>query len=478
MRRYFFDMTDLRGFLGHQDTLTGIQRVVVMAAAKARLRLSPEAVWLCYYDEKLEQYLACKPDPDQMIDITDIDELRRVLNIAPEPDRLPGLDKYRKRPGKRALKTLQYDLEAYFERERSFVKIGSTAAEWRKLRKPSSSENLDRPIRKPFREVARKQDCLLLLDNTIRLEHVEEHFHEASESGIEIIALLHDLIPIVAPHFTKSNAPSWLFNWLKRSVKYVSYYLANSENTARDLQRFLDTQDADQDVTVVPLAQARLEVKPPASNTLTQAEVTAFPDFAASRGVDDRARGTSKTPFALTVGTREIRKNLWGVARAWQRLHAELGDETPKLVVAGRPGWLNEDFDDMMRATGNLGGWVTVIDDASDADLAWLYERCLFTICASFYEGWGLPVGESLAYGKTAVVSNVASLPEVGRDLVLYCNPHDMRDIAATCKRLTSDVKTRIELERKINQATLRSWSDVAEDIVRATTRQEQRPNA
>lgn len=40
--------------------------------------------------------------------------------------------------------------------------------------------------------------------------------------------------------------------------------------------------------------------------------------------------------------------------------------------------------------------------------------RHQFTIYPTFYEGWGLPVTESLRYGKVPVTSDSSSLPQAG----------------------------------------------------------------
>ncbi len=85
---------------------------------------------------------------------------------------------------------------------------------------------------------------------------------------------------------------------------------------------------------------------------------------------------------------------------------------------------------------------------------------------ASKYEGWGLPVGEALAYGKTAVVANNSALPEVGGQLVEYCDAESVDSIAAIERVL--DPGHRMALERKIAAADLRSWNDVAQDMLAA----------
>jgi len=77
--------------------------------------------------------------------------------------------------------------------------------------------------------------------------------------------------------------------------------------------------------------------------------------------------------------------------------------DPPHLVCVGRLGWKSSSFISTLVETNYLDGKVLLLRDISDTDLRMLYSHCLFTVCPTFYEGWGLPVGESLAMGKICV---------------------------------------------------------------------------
>ena len=172
----------------------------------------------------------------------------------------------------------------------------------------------------------------------------------------------------------------------------------------------------------------------------------------------------------LVVGTLESRKNLWRLVQAWDRLTREDGLEMPRLIFAGKQGWFNEDLMDWMRASGNLRGWVQFVEGPTDAELAYLYRNCLFTATVSLYEGWGLPIGESLGFGKTAVVADNSAMPEVGGDLVTYCDATSIASIADACRKLIAEPAQREALEAKIAATDLRGWDDVAADYIEALT--------
>jgi hypothetical protein len=196
---------------------------------------------------------------------------------------------------------------------------------------------------------------MVLLDNVQKQTALEPHLRAAHAGGIEITALLHDLIPLVMPQVVQGDMPRRMHDWLVRSTGYVSRYVANSQNTAQDLGRFLAALGAEQPLYVVPLAQAPVEVTSPAIGD-DGVDATLYPDLAQSMSVPDRIRRLAKREFVLVVGTMEIRKNLWGIAQAWDKLRAD--SELAAETYSPTQGWLNDDFDALIQGTGKLGGWI------------------------------------------------------------------------------------------------------------------------
>ena len=53
---------------------------------------------------------------------------------------------------------------------------------------------------------------------------------------------------------------------------------------------------------------------------------------------------------------------------------------------------------------------VSELRQLNDVELDLLYRNCMLTMFPSFAEGWGLPVGESLAHGKICLCSRVGGI--------------------------------------------------------------------
>lgn len=482
MSRYVFDVTALRQYMAQQSQLSGIQRVSVMTIDRARKKIGADHVWFGYHEHLTNSYKVCSCPTSKVHDLTNYAKLCELLHVSHTRPTLPGMEKYPERSIKRRLHTWQRDLCATLRHQRYFQNRGLSLNDWKAARaKVSSSRNIN-CSHENLKTFARPGDRLVLLDNAWFPKGLEPWLkHAATKLGLDVCVLLHDLIPLVTPQYTESDMSVRFHDWLMRSTEYVTCYLANSENTGQDLRAFLDAQAASLPVHVVPLAQAQL----PSEQHSTQHDIfqdarqytdrittveKVYAAFTQGVRIPDRIRALTKTPYVLVVGTMEVRKNLWQLATVWDRLRKQSGRDLPKLVFSGRRGWLNDDFDALMRATGQLGGWAEIVEGPSDDVLSYLYRNCLFTVTASFYEGWGLPIGESLGYGKTAVVSNTSAMPEVGGDMVEYCDPHSLESIEAACLRLIDDPAHRAVLEDRIARASLRSWDMVAQDIMEAVT--------
>lgn len=67
----------------------------------------------------------------------------------------------------------------------------------------------------------------------------------------------------------------------------------------------------------------------------------------------------------------------------------------------------------------------------SEEALTSVWQGCECLVFPSLYEGFGIPVLESMKFGKPVLSSNTASLPEVGGDAVLYFDPRKPEEIAS-----------------------------------------------
>jgi glycosyltransferase involved in cell wall biosynthesis len=114
--------------------------------------------------------------------------------------------------------------------------------------------------------------------------------------------------------------------------------------------------------------------------------------------------------YVLAVATLEPRKNLARLVEAARLVGVE-------LRVVGARGWGGVE----------VPGWV---GEVTDAELAELYRGARCVLCASLYEGFGLPVVEAMASGTPVVTSRGTALEEIAGGAAVLVDPHDVEAIA------------------------------------------------
>lgn len=466
--QYFFDLTATATYLKRRTSFSGIQRAVVMLIEKVAVRVGAGNVHLGLFDRASGTYLTFPLTSLAPGELTDACSLRARLGYGRGQVGLhPVLNKYRDQPRKLWFHRLKFQAAYLVGYERPFTRKNMKRQEWRDHYARYLAKSRPLPFA-PLADVALPGDQFVLLDGAYLGSSTAEAFRTVRAIGLSTCTMVYDLVPIVVPHVVQGLGPLTFYDSLLESESYTDRYLTDSESARQDLQQFLATHGIERPITVVRLAQAPLptEIDTVTGPLAAKVDRKSFSQVLDSAAIDDRIRMLASYPFVLCVGTLEARKNNWRLATVWDRLRRVEGLRLPKLVFAGRRGWLNDDFNRLMNATGQLGGWVEIVEGPSDRELEYLYQNCEFVAMPSLYEGWGLPVGEALSYGKTAVVSNTSSLPEVGLDMVEYCDPTSINSIAEACLRLIADPDRRLALEEKIRESTLRSWDDVARDLV------------
>ena len=267
--------------------------------------------------------------------------------------------------------------------------------------------------------------------------------HQRKGDAFKLCYLIYDVAPHLFPHlFPKSHVAQ--FNaFLSEAIDGADLLLTASTSTGRDLARVCSSASHHVPVKVVRLG-----------------------DQLAERAAGAPVSGVV-APFLLSVGTIEVRKNHLLLYQMYKLAEAE-GIDLPPLVIVGRRGWLTDDVLYAFEHDQYVAARVRLLHDVSDADLAWLYQHCLFTLYPSIYEGWGLPIAESLSHGRVCVASGTSAMPEIAGDLLDYFSPFDPRGCLDMVLRfLNPDVRARKEEEiRSTYRPT--SWEQTYREVQHA----------
>ena len=220
--------------------------------------------------------------------------------------------------------------------------------------------------------------------------------------NILTVFTLHDLIPLLYPHFHKPLNRIFLRVMMPLFLKSADAIISVSNNTRDDAVKHTDVDPSK--FVVIP------EAVSPSFQTITnQQELT-------------KVRYKYKLPerFILCVSTIEPRKNHITLLRAFELLHKDHPDLV--LVLVGKLGWL---YKSLLTEIENspVNQNIRLLHQVQDADLPALLSAATVFAFPSIYEGFGLPPLEAMACSTPVVCANTSSLPEVVGSAALMCEP-------------------------------------------------------
>ena len=286
-----------------------------------------------------------------------------------------------------------------------------------------------------------KNDTVLILGNSWDRDTILRDLRAAKDHAhFKVVQLIYDLIPIYEPHSFNEELYEKYTRHMFEIIDLSDNLLAISESSKKDLLRFCkDVRLPEPEVNVIRLGD-EIEVE---SQPTRPSEVP------------------ENTSFVLCVGTIEARKNHALLYYSW-KLANQKGIKLPKLVIVGRPGWYTGDVLHYMALDAVTRDNFIVLQNVNDSQLTWLYQNCLFTVYPSSYEGWGLPIAESLAYGKVCIASNTSSMTEIAGGLLDYFSPFNTDECLTLIRKyMTNPVRS--EKEKEIEQSyEITPWSKTA----------------
>ncbi len=269
-----------------------------------------------------------------------------------------------------------------------------------------------------------------------------------NRDGACLVVMIADMIPWRFPHqYQSEQAVSRFVRFAELAARRASLVLSISRATSEDFAEFAST---------VGVKPGRMEVIHLGANSpAPQARQPAgMPEDLLSRG------------YVLSVGTIQVRKNHQLLYQLWRRFAEEGRDSIPRLVLAGSHGWLTDDLMIQIRTDPKVQGSIVVLNSVDDAELSWLYGHAKFTLYPSLYEGWGLPIVESLQHSKPCLASNTSSMPEAGQGLATHLDPLDFMTWRREILRRFEDPSVLVsESERVRTRFRQRSWQDFSNDF-------------
>ncbi len=259
------------------------------------------------------------------------------------------------------------------------------------------------------------------------------------------IVTIHDVTPLVmADRYPKGILTSFglLRQWL--SLKKVSAVITDSENSKKDIQKYLW------------FPEEKIFVTPLAVNELYKSNVTE------KQKSDIKKKYNLPDKFILTVaGGPNPNKNLPSLAEVTERLNIP-------LVIVG--GGMNQqiikpvppELIDMVR----LEVYQHILrPKVPNEDLNIMLRLATAYVQASFYEGFGIPLLEAMTTGCPIASSKTSSLPEVYHPETIVFNPRSLKSMEKAIKKVIALKGSAKEKYIEINKQRSKffTWKKTAE---------------
>lgn len=271
---------------------------------------------------------------------------------------------------------------------------------------------------------------------------------QKAKHGFKLVSFCHDVIPITYPHLTADGVKEEVITFVQTMINASDEIICNSEDTERELVKIASVfgLDSKPQTSVIHLAETISELN----------------------GTRPHIDGIEK-PFILYVSTIEKRKNHKLILDAIESLNND-GTLVPKVIFVGMPGWnVDELFRDLALnpALRYKDGTpiVTLAHSVRDEELAWLYKNARFTVFPSLYEGWGLPVTESLASGTPVIASNRGGVREASQNCAWIISPVDSKKWFDAIRLWVCDQEALSREKVRIQAFKKRTWFDFNSEI-------------
>ena len=228
------------------------------------------------------------------------------------------------------------------------------------------------------------------------------------------VTTYHDLVPLKYPKWSHPKIVAVHKRRLKLVEKEIDLVIAVSESTKKDLM----------EISSIPEEKIRVIYEAPTADfkPQTREKIESF-----------KKKYNLPEKYILAIGGVGERRNLHRIKEATKNYH---------LVIAGQTfSWLELD------------------------ELELLYGSASVLAYCSLYEGFGIPILDAFSCGLPVITSNISSMPEVGREAVLYVDPLNLDDMKDKLKIIMEDEDLRKDLVKKgFVQAKKFSWEKAARE--------------
>lgn len=263
------------------------------------------------------------------------------------------------------------------------------------------------------------------------------------------VTTVHDLVPFLYPETQHPTTIAVFKRKFKQALPRCSAFICVSQSTKADVKK-LFPQITENKLSVI--FEAAEEKYSQFSRLPLQKRQRILTRFKKLHGLNH---------YVLAQGTREPRKNLDRLIKAFELYRHRHPDSKIELAITGKYGW----GQDIASKSKN---YIKILGYIAEKDLVALHAAAICLCYPSLYEGFGLPVLKSLCVGIPVITSNISSLPEVAGPAAVYVDPHSLESIETGLEKVLGSNDLRVKLKKLgLRQSQKFSWSVMAAETLK-----------
>ncbi len=307
------------------------------------------------------------------------------------------------------------------------------------------------------RENIQFQDYVRYLNSKFKQLNIQIVFHSETGfyniPGYKNIITVYDLTTFLLPALHRQETITLHKRKLAFARDYCNGIICISNSTRKDLLKYFPSIGDERAIVVYPGINI---------NIFDYDNAGIFNELRLY--IKNDGQRLEKKKYLLYYGTFEPRKNIINLVRSFIDLQKH-GDipKNMRLVLAGDDGWGNiktmiENYIEENYLIRNKCN-IILLDFLGDKYIVSLIKNASAVVYPSLYEGFGLPVLESMTLGTPIICADSSSLPEVGGKAALYFDSKNHQDLEEKIKLLVRNSRLKKELSRMgIEQSKKFSW--------------------
>lgn len=245
---------------------------------------------------------------------------------------------------------------------------------------------------------------------------------------VPTVTTIHDIIPLLLPAHT-------------RIAKGLRFLLWSAARTSRAIITVSQHSKASL-MNVYGLPDSRVHV---VYNGCDQDVFNATPPAPGSLEAAKRNLGLHR-PYILHYGAIRPNKNLKRLILAYRRLMERNPNLDVELVLAGAADTAYEEVAATLRETAGARGRVILTGALDQPDLVMVIKGASLAVFPSLYEGFCLPMIESMACGTPTIAAGSSCLPEISGGVLRYFDPWSEEEMSACMEGVLKNGDLRREL--------------------------------